>query len=65
MEVRTRGDGRENVDGRVVVLPCKIGGEDDMAVENGADLIGHGLVHVVAGDQNRIESRDGPDIGVS
>jgi hypothetical protein len=52
-------DALEHVDGGVMVLGGEFAGQDDVAVEDGADGVGDGVVHVVGFDEDGEEAGDG------
>ena len=58
-------DRGEDVDGGIVVLAGEFGGEDDVAIENGADFVGDRFIEVVACDEDGIEGGDGAFVGIA
>ena len=56
-------DAFEDIDGGKVIGGGEVSGEDNVAVENPANGIGDGFIHVVAFDEDGIESGDRAVVG--
>lgn len=58
-------DRGENIDRGVVKLTGQICREDNVSIENRADLVGHRFIEIIACDEHRVERCDRTFVGVA
>src|SRR5205085_1706794 len=52
-------DAGERIDGWILISRSNFAAENNMPIENGSHRIGDGIIHIIAFDKHRIETRDG------